>query len=168
MITILFLVVLVLLLTVQFAAANPLEDFFGGLFGGPQPPAPQVRKSRSRAHASLPVIAGGGSLLAVAQRYVGARNFTGFRGPWCGAAMSIVASEATGRHYWILRARDWARVGRPTAPHPGAVAVLPHHVGTVRALDEDGNPYLAGGNQSGRFSIKRFPARNVIAYREIE
>lgn len=163
MLTLLLLTLLILVALASAAAADPLSDLLSDVFGGASssPTPGKVRRAPR-------VVEGGASaLLDVASRYVGRGNFTGFRGPWCGAAMSVVASEATGRRYWILRARDWAHVGRPTTAHVGAVAVLPDHVGTAAGF-EGGSVLLAGGNQGGRFGVDRFPLSRVLAFREID
>lgn len=110
----------------------------------------------------------GGELLALASRYVGSRNPTGFRGPWCGAFMAMVARRAGLRPpSGFLRASQWAHAGRRVSgPRVGAIAVLPHHVGIVAGVDQSGNPILLSGNHGRRVGVGAYRARRVIAYVE--
>jgi uncharacterized protein (TIGR02594 family) len=109
---------------------------------------------------------GGGSLLAVADRFVGSRNPTGYRGPWCGAFMGMVARRSGMRlPTGYLQAREWAKAGRRiSGPRIGAIAVLRHHVGIVAGIDRGGNPILVSGNHGRRVGIGVYGARRVIAY----
>jgi len=117
---------------------------------------------------SYPTIAhaSGGSLLALAERYVGSRNPTGFHGPWCGAFMGLVARRAgLSVPEGYLQARQWARVGhRVAGPQIGAIAVMAHHVGIVAGMDARGNPVLVSGNYGGRVGVGAHSARGIIAY----
>lgn len=103
-----------------------------------------------------------GGLASIAQRFVGRRNFTGFRGPWCGAAMSAWVALYTGRNPNLLRARDWARFGRPSRLAPGAIVSKPHHV----FVSTDGRTCGVGGNEHGRVEYRCGRSlRGVIAIR---
>ena len=114
-----------------------------------------------------PMRLSGAAMLDEARRYLGAGNPTGFRGAWCGAFMAMIARQ-TGHAIPAnpLLARSWARAGRPTDPAIGAVAVMPHHVGQVVAL-EPGRVKLLGGNQRHRVTENWYPTRRFIAFREV-
>jgi hypothetical protein len=118
-------------------------DFLGDLFGG-----------------SWLALARG-NLASVARRFVGRGNFTGFRGPWCGAAISSWVAIYAGRNPHILRARDWARYGRPSRLVAGAIVVQPHHV-----YVSTGGTCGVGGNEHGRVAYRCGRSmRSVIAVR---
>ena len=98
---------------------------------------------------SLPVVAP--DLVAEAERFLGSRNPTGFRGEWCGAFLGLVAHRV-GRFVpdgFRLAAR-WISAG-PRLPGPaiGALAVYSHHVGIVAGMTARG-PLLISGNWNRR------------------
>lgn len=100
-------------------------------------------------------------LASIASRFIGRRNFTGFRGPWCGAALSQWVGLYTGRNPHILRARDWARFGRPSRLVPGAIVSKPHHV-----FVSAGGTCGIGGNEHDRVESRCGRSlRGVIAIR---
>lgn len=150
MFTLFALAAILLIAMTSIAMANPLDDILGALFHQRRPEAPASSRS----------------ILAVARRDVGRRNWTGIS-RWCGAAMSDWATAATGRRYRIFRAIDWSRVGRPTTAHVGAVAVLRHHVGVVAEVTANGVVLLSGNHQK-RVGYGVYPTSSVIAYREVE
>ena len=109
----------------------------------------------------------GSAMLDAAAQYIGSRSPTGFRGPWCGAFLGLVARKtghAAPRDYRL--ARSWARAGVRSAPQVGAVAVFRHHVTIIAQLVPGGFIGL-GGNQHRRVQRSRFPWRGVIAIREV-
>lgn len=105
-------------------------------------------------------------LLNVASRYIGRRNPTGTRGPWCRDFVNHVVRKAglpladTSR-----RARDAVRLGRRVSqPRPGDLAVMRSHV-TIVAGFEAGRVVGLGGNQcGGRVCVSRYAQGRVIAY----
>jgi uncharacterized protein (TIGR02594 family) len=122
-------------------------------------PPPKRHYTPPRGHASAP-------LLAVASRYVGARNPTGTRGPWCRDFVNHVVRKAglpladSSR-----KARDAVRLGRRVSqPRPGDLAVMRSHV-TIVAGFEAGRVVGLGGNQcGGRVCVSRYAQSRVIAY----
>jgi uncharacterized protein (TIGR02594 family) len=106
-----------------------------------------------------------GSLLDHAMRYLGMRNMTGFRGPWCGAFMGMIAKEAGAvipKDYKLAAA--WSKVGtRISKPEVGAVAVMRHHVGVIAGV-EGGKILLVSGNHNRRVGEGLYAQRRVIAY----
>jgi hypothetical protein len=109
--------------------------------------------------------AGSTHLLSVAERYNGDGNFTGFRGKWCAAAIGLWLREAGYSRLASLAARDYAHYGRPTNAHPGAIAVMPHHIGIVKEVRPEGI-VLVSGNHNHRVGIGLYSAHRIIAYRE--
>lgn len=103
-------------------------------------------------------------MATIAARFVGRGNFTGFPGPWCGAAMSSWYALYKGRNPHLLRARDWARVGRPSSVRPGAIVVWPHHVGVI---GRDG-AIISGNGRGNRVTSRHRPLHGVIAIRALD
>lgn len=132
-----------------------------------QASAPARRKHPpSRSYAPPRDHAGRSPLLAVASSYVGRRNPTGTRGPWCRDFVNHVVRKAglpladNSR-----KARDAVRLGRRVSnPRPGDLAVMRSHV-TIVAGFEAGRVVGLGGNQcGGRVCVSRYAQSRVIAY----
>lgn len=95
------------------------------------------------------VVAGASDVLREAGRFIGDRNITGHRGPWCKFFVNLIL-ERTG-HHWDAsgRARDAGLLGPRTFAHPGAIAFTPHHTGFVALVDRaHERVLLLGGNQN--------------------
>jgi uncharacterized protein (TIGR02594 family) len=118
-------------------------------------------------HMGAPKQLSGGDMLDAARRFLGARNPTGFRGQWCGAFMGMIARRS-GRSMPANPnlARAWARAGRPTTPHIGAIAVMAHHVGIIAGFKHV-KILLVSGNHSHRVGQGWYSASRVIAYRSV-
>lgn len=143
-------------------------------------PIPRRRPVRAvHEHAPLPrqhhmgyLFAGEGDrfgtsqLIGVARRYLGRGNFTGYREAWCADALRAWLRQSghslAGTDH---RAISFARYGRPSGPHVGAVAVLRHHVGIVAGLTRRG-VILLSGNHSHRVAYGVYPLRRIVAFRE--
>lgn len=83
---------------------------------------------------------------------------------WCGWAMLQWHPNAGGRELWL--ARNWARVGRPTSPHIGAIVVWSHHVGEITG--RSGNLWIVKSGNDGHMVRER--ARSIsgaIAFRDL-
>ena len=104
-------------------------------------------------------------LLKVASRNLGGGNFTGFRGPWCAAAVGKWLHAAGYSRLSSLRAVDYRHYGRATSAHVGAIAVMPHHVGIVAGFAR-GGVLLLSGNHSHRVGMSLYAMRRFIAFRE--
>lgn len=106
------------------------------------------------------------AFLATAERFLGRRNPTGFRGPWCGAFLGMIAKiRGVDVPAGFRRAVAWLRAGtRVSRPRPGDLGVMPGHV-TIFA-GYRGRRFLGlGGNQrGGRVAISSFPVHRVIAW----
>jgi uncharacterized protein (TIGR02594 family) len=105
------------------------------------------------------------SMIVSMRHYLGSRNPTGFRGPWCGAMMALVARR-DGVH--VPRnpnlAANWAHAGpRIARPVPGAIAVFAHHVGLIERV-VGRIIYLISGNHSHRVAEGSYQARRAIAF----
>jgi hypothetical protein len=108
---------------------------------------------------------GGSNVLAVASHFVGSRNPTGFRGPWCKAFVNMVARETGHPANASLRAVDALHMGyRVRSPRPGDVAVMRSH--TTFFAGYGGRGFLGlGGNQGHhRVTVSSYPLRRVIAW----
>ena len=105
-----------------------------------------------------------GDLIAVASRYLGARNPTGARGPWCGHFVNLVLRRAGYRPMPGNRAIDGLRAGRRVVdPIQGDLAVMRRHV-TIYMQAGGRGFYGLGGNQGGRVRVSNFPTAQVIAF----
>jgi hypothetical protein len=105
-------------------------------------------------------------LLNVARGYLGRGNFTGYREAWCADAVRAWLRQSghsiAGTDH---RAISFARYGRPTSPHVGAIAVERHHVGIVAAVTRRG-VILLSGNHGHRVALGAYPRRRIIAFRD--
>lgn len=82
---------------------------------------------------------------------------------WCGCWLSAHLGLHR-RDLW--RARNWARVGRPSLPQAGAIVVWRRHVGKITAVNGDMIRVLSG-NDGRRVRDRWRSARGVIAYRAL-
>lgn len=129
------------------------------------------RGHRQPHHVTAPVQAEGwhapaSGLVAVAERYLGS-NPTGWAHVWCARFLNTVVLPAVGLHGTDDNtAISFARWGSPSGAHPGAVAVMSHHVTLVVRVNGDGTFDGLGGNQGHRVSISRYPMGRVVAWRE--
>ena len=139
-------------------------------------PAQRVRANRhgrfaARAQSSdarAEVQSGASDLVAVASRYIGARNPTGFRGPWCKAFANMVARKAGRYVQGSLRARDTGAMGqRISGPAPGAYRVTRGHVSIVAAVQGGSVVAISGNNGHGRVGWSHYAARGAAYYMPI-
>lgn len=148
-------------------SADPISDALDELFSPTQEVRLYPAKSGWRRVRSAPMRAiepNGSPLISVAQRYIGSGNFTGLRAPWCMAAMRVWLAQAGYSAPRSNRAIDGLHIGRPSAPHVGAVAVMRHHIGVVVGFSRRG-PVILSGNHRHRVGVGVYPARRVISYR---
>lgn len=89
---------------------------------------------------------------------------TGCPHAWCGCYLAAHLGIPN-RSLWL--ARNWANIGSPVSgPQVGAIAVWPHHVGKITAVD--GNRILLLSGNDGHAVRERWrPVRGIIAYRNI-
>jgi hypothetical protein len=106
--------------------------------------------------------AGGGDLAARAAVYLG-RNPTGWARAWCGKFLRMIVPHDPGPTFDL--ARNWSRYGRPSGPAPGAIGVMPHHVGIVIGRCADGRIHLRSGNHNRRVGDGCYAAGRFIAFR---
>lgn len=123
------------------------------------------------AHAGHHVVRGGAGLIAAAKRYLGDGNVTGFRGPWCGAFLGMIARRVgLPRPHNFRLARAWLHVGRPVKPRPGAVVVFARrgggHVGIVTRV-RHGRVHVISGNHGHRVAMGWYPIRRALGYRAL-
>lgn len=88
-------------------------------------------------------------VIAVATRYLGSRNPTRQRGPWCGHFVNLVLRQAGYRPMPGNRAIDGLRAGqRLSHAVPGALVIRRHHVEIAL-----GDGRSISGNWGGRVAI---------------
>lgn len=118
--------------------------------------------------AERPLQLSGASLLDVMKSLLGARRSpSGFRGPWCGDVLGYVAKRvgaSVPRDYRLARA--WARAGRPTYAHAGAVFVMPHHVGVIAEVSGRW-VRLVSGNHGKQVAYGWYSIGRSIAIRQV-
>lgn len=104
-------------------------------------------------------------MLAIAERYIGHRNPTGFRGPWCKAFVNLVLGRAGLVHSRSLRAIDALRDGaRVAQPRPGDLVVMRHHVAFFAGWGGRGVVAVGGNQGRGHVTVASFPRRRVLAF----
>lgn len=114
----------------------------------------------------------GAAMLAEAERWIGSKNPTGFRGPWCGAFQAMVARKVgVEPPSGYLQAKRWLGAGRRlSGPAIGAIAVITRrgggHVGLVSGVDADGDPIIVSGNHNRRVGVGVYSKSRVLAYVE--
>ncbi len=104
--------------------------------------------------------------LRVASAYLGRRNPTGTRGPWC---RDFVNHTLRAAGYRVAdnsrRARDAVRLGpRVSDPRPGDLVVMRGHVTFFAGYGGRGVLGLGGNQSGGRVSVSSYPASRVIAF----
>ena len=114
----------------------------------------------------------GAAMLAEAERWIGSKNPTGFRGPWCGAFQAMVARKVgVEPPSGYLQAKRWLGAGkRLSGPAVGAIAVLLRkgggHVGVVAGIEPNVDPLTVSGNHNRRVGLGIYPKSRVLAYVE--
>lgn len=129
------------------------------------------------AEAALPAAPTGSEsnpVIFEAARWVGARNMTGLRGPWCAAFTSFILRK-TGRaplnDNTVGAAMHYGR--RLPEPKVGALAIVSTrygregHVGFVAAVNVDGSIRLISGNWGHRVGDAMIARRSVVAFVEV-
>jgi hypothetical protein len=114
----------------------------------------------ARVHAS----AGTPSAVRIAMQYVGSRNPTRTRGPWCGDFMNLIEHRAQRPGIKSRRAVDWRHYGHGSAPVAGAIVVFRGHVGRVIQRLGD-KVQVISGNYGHKVGIGVYNVRSAIAYR---
>ena len=115
------------------------------------------------------------AVVAEAERWLGSRNMTGKRGPWCAHFASYVL-EKTGHRPLAngLVASALAYGRRLSEPKVGALVVVntrvghAAHVGFVANVNEDGSIELISGNWARRVSDSTVSRRSVVAIVDVE
>jgi hypothetical protein len=103
-------------------------------------------------------------LAARAAAYLG-RNPTGWARVWCGKFLRMIVPSDPGPAFNAARA--WRHYGRASAPQPGAIGVMPHHVGIVLGRCADGRIHLRSGNHNRRVGDGCYAAGRFIAFRSV-
>jgi uncharacterized protein (TIGR02594 family) len=124
-------------------------------------------RSNRFAASRFPLAGGRGApaLVREAERYLGARNFTGSRRAWCADALNVWLKRTGHSTSGSGRAIDFAHYGRRlSGPRVGAIAVMRHHVGIVVGM-QGGNPVLVSGNHGRHVGVGMYSGRRIITYR---
>ncbi len=143
----------------------------------------QVRKSaraggrtdaRQTKLAALPfspgLFAGGGSVIAVMQRYEG-RNPTGWKRNWCAEMLNRALREAGYAGTGSAASASFRNYGSPApAGAVGSIAVMRGHVGVVTGRCADGRIEMISGNSGGRSGARTvatgcYAPSRIVAYR---
>ena len=103
-------------------------------------------------------------LIAVAQRYIGARRFTAHARAWCADALGVWLHKAGYSNTGDGRAISYLRYGHPAPMRVGAIAVLKHHVGIVADVTPRG-VVLLSGNHGRKVGYGLYSARRILAFR---
>ena len=106
----------------------------------------------------------GPQLVAVAQRYIGARRFTAHARAWCADALGVWLHKAGYSNTGDGRAISYLRYGHPAPMRVGAIAVLKHHVGIVADVTPRG-VVLLSGNHGRKVGYGLYSARRILAFR---
>lgn len=108
------------------------------------------------------------NLVASMGRHLGG-NPTGWRRAWCGQYLGMIARQnglQPPPGYQL--ARNWARAGRDAGgPKPGAIMVMPHHVGVVIKPLGGGRVLVRSGNHGRRVADGVYLTRRAIAWRQL-
>ena len=118
-----------------------------------------------------PEAAPAASVVDEAAKWLGARNPTGKRGPWCAAFANFILQK-TGHAPLSGDTVGAALIYGPRlhAPKIGAIAVIrtPYgregHVGFVKDVNPDGSIELISGNWGRKVGDAHIPRRQVVAF----
>ncbi len=139
-------------------------------------PAPVASAPASEAPAAsaAPAPVATDDVVAEAERYLGERNMTGRRGPWCGAFANFILQKtghaAMGGENVAAALHYGRHISEPTV---GAMAIISTsygregHVGFVSRVNDDGSIQLVSGNWGNRVHDTRVPRRQVQAFVEV-
>lgn len=84
---------------------------------------------------------------------------------WCGCYLAHYFGMPHRKDLW--RARNWAKVGKPTRPKIGAIVVWPNHVGVIVGKKK-GGWVIKSGNDNNRVRIRVRPIHRAIAFRTLK
>lgn len=110
------------------------------------------------------VVHGGSELISVAMSNLGG-NPTGMSHKWCAAALNVWLRRTGHRGSGSNTAISFAHYGHPTGARVGAIAVMPHHVGIVKAVGP-GYVTLVSGNHGHRVGVGNYRTSRIIAFRQ--
>ena len=84
---------------------------------------------------------------------------------WCGCYLAHYYGMPHRKDLW--RARNWARVGRPTRARVGAIVVWRNHVGVIVGKTAKGW-VVKSGNDGNRVRTRVRTVHNAIAFRTLK
>lgn len=83
---------------------------------------------------------------------------------WCGCYLAHQLGMPERKDLW--RARNWARIGKPTRPKIGAIVVWRNHVGLIVGKRKEGW-VIKSGNDDNRVRVRVRSIRKAIAFRQL-
>lgn len=104
--------------------------------------------------------------VSIAENFLGASGaIVGMSRQWCGAFMRMVMRRSGNPDFSEGNAAvNWRHYGSPSSPAPGTIAVAPHHVGLVKAV-QGNKVLLVSGNHGHRVGEGWYPMHRFVAFR---
>lgn len=133
-------------------------------------PAVHARHHRHRAPPPAPPAATSffsSSLVDAARSQLGNGAIYGRRNLWCARFVNYVLEKTGHKGTGSDAAASFTSLPR-TEAHPGAIAIMRHHVGIVSGMDANGNPILVSGNNLGRVREAPVSRSRVVRYVEAQ
>lgn len=84
---------------------------------------------------------------------------------WCGCYLAHYYGMPHRKDLW--RARNWAKIGKPTRPKIGAIVVWRNHVGVIVGKKKSGW-VVKSGNDGNRVRVRVRTVHNAIAFRSLK
>jgi hypothetical protein len=123
-----------------------------------QKPAPHCCPENKGTYVGVP-------LVDKMDSYLGT-NPTGWAHQWCAKFLGMVLGGLGLPTSGSNAAISYAHYGHSVPPAPGAIAVMPHHVGVVRRVVGGGRVELVSGNTGGhRVGISVYSMHRILAFR---
>lgn len=163
--TLLAAIALLALASPALASSRQAMNFHAPIYEVSVARGAPVMVARASWRTGAKVYARWSNALALAERYNGGGNPTGFYGPWCKAFTNMILRQAGYHPGPSLRAIDGLADGqRVASPAPGDLAVMAGHI-TFFASWDGSNTFIGlGGNQGHMVRSSRFWRGAVIAW----
>lgn len=116
----------------------------------------------SSALVAVPILAASALFTAAEAREPGQPR--GCPSKWCGCYLAHYYGMPHRKDLW--RARNWAKIGKPTRPKVGAIVVWRNHVGVIVGKKKSGW-VVKSGNDGNRVRIRVRTVHNAIAFRAL-
>ena len=123
------------------------------------------RHATTEAHWSL--LQGGSDIVTAARSQLGNGAIYGRATLWCARFVNWVLARTGHRGTGSDAAVSFSRLPATTL-HPGAIAVMNHHVGIVSGVSASGDPVIVSGNNACRVREGAVSRRRVLRFVEAE